>query len=227
MYYILMGDIVDSRKKNVEFLWDKFNLVINSANERYESKILSHLEIKIGDEFQVVLKDINSLLSLINYLDVFLSYYEIKCRFAIGYGEVYGNINIKHANNMMGLGLTSTNELLSNKSLNLKYRFFIQDDMSKSFLLNAIGTLLSSFTEKRTHKQIEYLYYKLIENKSLDEIANLMNVTKRNIYHYEKTSKNELINEIFEMISLSFNSDIMYVEKKYEELFGIKVGKIS
>ena len=58
-YFILMGDIKNSRKMNSKKLSNILNKVINSAENRFKDDLISKLEIKSGDDFQVILKDIN------------------------------------------------------------------------------------------------------------------------------------------------------------------------
>jgi hypothetical protein len=51
-YFILMGDVIDSRKIDSEQLWNNINEVIDKARDKYSSKIISSLEIKVGDELK-------------------------------------------------------------------------------------------------------------------------------------------------------------------------------
>lgn len=222
-HFILMGDIIDSRKINEEQLWIDLNEVINNAKEEFTESIISSLEIKIGDEFQVIMKDINSLLSLLFYLDVYFRYKKINCRFAIGFGEVTGNINNKSAYNMLGMGLTNTNELLNNKKE--KYSFFIQDDIYKTILLNTIGVLLEDVLSNLTTRQVEFLFYKIIQKSNMDELELKMETGQRNLYNYFERSKYNLIKKISIQISSIFTFDEEYLKRKYSNEFKINIGK--
>jgi hypothetical protein len=222
-HFILMGDIIDSRKINEEQLWIDLNDVINNAKEEFNESILSSLEIKIGDEFQVIMKDINSLLSLLLYLDIYFRYKKINCRFAIGFGDVTGDINYKSAYNMLGMGLTNTNELLNNKKE--KYSFFIQDDIYKTILLNTIGILLEDVLSNLTTKQILFLFYKIIQKSNMDELELKMETGQRNLYNYFERSKYNLIKIIFGQISSIFVFDEESLKRKYFNEFKINIGK--
>ncbi|MDA3907595.1 MAG: SatD family protein, partial [Sulfurimonas sp.] len=88
MNYILMGDIIDSREQNSKLLWEYLNEIVEQSNIEFKQYILSPLQIKIGDEFQVVMKDIQSSLKLLYYMNTYLMYKKIESRFVIGYGSI-------------------------------------------------------------------------------------------------------------------------------------------
>lgn len=220
-YFILMGDIVKSRNHDSNNLNKKLNEIISNGNQKFSKSILSHLEITIGDEFQCIMKDIESLLELMYYIDIALSYENINCRFSIGYGEVNGNINKNSAYNIIGTGLTYTHELLNNKDNKNKYRFFIQDDKLKEIALNTIGMLLENIQITITTKQTEYLYYKVVKNYTSEHIESIMEIKQRNIYKYEEKSKNKLINKIFIQICLLFDIKNNNLQKEYYKIHNI------
>ena len=220
-YLILMGDIINSRKYNAKNLNKNLNSIILESNLKYNNFILSKLEITIGDEFQCVMKDISSLLELMYHIDISLSYLKIKCRFAIGYGTVNGNINNLSAYNMLGTGLTYTHELLNNKNNKNKYRFFIQDDIIMEISLNTIGLLLDDIQSNITMKQTEYLYLKIVKDYSYEQIELKMNIKKRNIYRYNHKSKNILIHKIFTQICLLFNIENDKLREEYYKIHNI------
>ena len=197
MNYILMGDVINSRKKDTKILWNDLNEIIKKSNYKYHDFMLSPLEIKSGDEFQVIMKDIQSSLKLLSYLNTYLMYKDIKTRFVIGYGKIESTINSYSENNMLGQGLTETYEVLNNKKDKNKYRFYIENDEKTSILLNSIGNLLTEIEKKITKKQYEYLYNKIVLDYDIDTISNKLNVTSRNIYDLEERSKYKLFQNIF------------------------------
>jgi len=220
-YFILMGDVISSRTHNANILNKDLNMVIENANIVFEKFILSHLEITIGDEFQCVMDDISSILELMYYLDISLLYFNIKCRFAIGYGNIEGNINSSSAYNMLGTGLTYTHELLNNKNNKNKYRFFIQEDIIKEVSLNIIGQLLDDIQSSITEKQIQFLYYKIIKKYNNKEIEIKMNIKERNVYRYNKKSKDKLIREVFTQICLLFRKEDSNLKNQYYKIHRI------
>ncbi|MGD9653598.1 MAG: SatD family protein [Sulfuricurvum sp.] len=198
MQYILMGDVIKSRQKDSELLWNDLNEIVKKANDIFATDILSPLQIKIGDEFQVVMKDIVSTLQLLYYLNIYFTYKNIKVRFAIGYGDIETVINSSSANNMMGKGLTETYEALNDKKDPNRYRFYIQENKKIEIALNGIGLLLSEIEEMKVSlKQSEYLYRKVVLHQEIDEIAKSMQVSERSVYGYEERSKFKLFQKIF------------------------------
>lgn len=201
MQYILMGDVIQSRQKDSELLWNDLNEIVKNANDKFVIDILSPLQIKIGDEFQVVMKNIASMLQLLYYLNVYFTYKSIKVRFAIGYGDIETVINSSSANNMMGKGLTETYEILNDKKDPNRYRFYIQENKNIEIALNSIGLLLSEIEQmKVSQKQSEYLYRKVVLHQEIDQIAESMHVSERSVYGYEKRSHYKLFHKIFASI---------------------------
>lgn len=200
MNYILMGDIINSRKKDTVLLWQDFNEIIKKSNEEYNTFMLSPLEIKIGDEFQVIMKDINSTFSLLYYLNTYLMHKNIKMRFVVGYGEIESAINKDSQNNMLGYGLTQTYEILNKKKKKNRYRFYIQDNEKMTSMLNTIGNLLSEIETRITAKQYQYLYYKIVLKYTIEEIIDTMNVSRSNLYQIERRSNYKLFQETFSSI---------------------------
>lgn len=216
-----MGDIKNSRKMNSKKLSFILNKIIVNAENRFQDNIISKLEIKVGDDFQVILKDIKSLLLMLLYLDISFISEQVECRFALGYGSIYGYISKESHSEMLGAGLTNVNEILNKKDK--KYSFFIEDEISKSILLDTIGLLLEDSLSNLTNKQKEFLYYTTIEDRSFEDIQLLMNVKQRAVYYYAERSKYFLIKNIFEKIVLTFESD----REKLEEIYykGIRLDK--
>ncbi|MCT7581217.1 SatD family protein [Aliarcobacter butzleri] len=212
-YFILMGDIKNSRKENSERLSSIMMEVISHAEQKFNNDRLSKLEIKVGDDFQVVMKDINSLLNILLYLDIYLKKNNIECRFALGYGTISGNINKDGHSEMIGSGLTNVNEILNKKYK--KYSFYIEDEIYKTILLNIIGLLLEDCLSNLTKKQIEFLYHRIVMNKDLNEIEKIMDVKQRAVYDYYKRSKYLLIMNVLEKIELSFMNDSKNLENIY------------
>lgn len=212
-YFILMGDIKNSRKENSERLSNIMMEVISHAEQKFNNDRLSKLEIKVGDDFQVVMKDINSLLNILLYLDIYLKKNNIECRFTLGYGRISGNINKDGHSEMIGSGLTNINEILNKKYK--KYSFYIEDEIYKTILLNIIGLLLEDCLSNLTKKQIEFLYHRIVMNKDLNEIEKIMDVKQRAVYDYYKRSKYFLIMNVLEKIELSFMNDSKILEDIY------------
>ncbi|RXJ78318.1 SatD family protein [Arcobacter sp. F2176] len=212
-YFMLMGDIKDSRKYDQKILSETLNRILIETEENFRDKIITKLEIKVGDDFQVVVKDIKILLSILLYLDIAFMLENIECRFALGYGNIYGNINKTTHSEIMGMGLTNTNEILNKK--NKKYSFYIQNDIDKTILLNTIGMLMEEVFSSFTDKQKIFLKFKVIKNKDLKEIKSLMKTSERSIYYFAERSKYFFIMNVFEQIILSFETNSNKLDQNY------------
>ncbi|KAB7887055.1 SatD family protein [Poseidonibacter ostreae] len=220
-YFILTGDIVGSRKKDSLILWEKLNKIINKADNQFNNLLLSPLQIKKGDEFQVVVQDIESVLSLMYYLDICFLSEDIEARFAIGYGKIESNVNRTSTNNMLGSGLTYTNQILNNKKN--KYSFYIQDDIYKNISLNTIAVLLEDSLSSVTKKQIIYLYKKVVEKMSDEQLLIELDIKERNLYRYEVKSKHKLINDVFLKISQLFMTNEVELKTEYYKKYKIQI----
>jgi hypothetical protein len=220
-YFILAGDIIKSREKDPLVLWNNLNEIINKADKEFDSLLLSPLQIKKGDEFQVVVKDIKSLLSLMYYLEINFLYEEIEIRFAIGYGKIESSINKNSTNNMLGSGLTYTNQILNNKKT--KYSFFIQDDIYKTIFLNTIAIVLEDSLSTITKKQINYLYKKVVKKMTDEELMIELAIKERNLYRYEIKSKFKLIENVFFNITQLFDKDEDELKNYYYKKYKIKI----
>lgn len=216
-YFILMGDIDNSRETDNNILQKKFNKIIDKANIVFEENRLSLLGIKIGDDFQVVMDSIESTLNILYYLDIAFLYENISCKFAIGYGEINGNIKKDSIYNLMGSGLTYTNEILSNKQNKSKFRFYIENDLKIEIALNTLGILLEDINNNLTNKRLEFLYLKVVENLNDNEIEKKLNTKERNIYRYKNESSYNLHQKIFEKVKLLFNLNNQELLNKYLE----------
>src|SRR5665647_1997112 len=92
MYFVIIGDIIDSKKViDRSLLQDKLNSILKKINECFEQEIASNFIITLGDEFQGVLLSSKNLLKIIDLIDFQL--YPVKVRFGIGIGTISTKIN--------------------------------------------------------------------------------------------------------------------------------------
>ena len=95
MYFMLIGDIVNSKKitNRVEIQQNLEN-VLNIINNKYNSFIEKNLTITLGDEFQGAFINFEKILEIIDLIQISMS--PIKIRFGIGYGSLLVNNNDKN-----------------------------------------------------------------------------------------------------------------------------------
>ncbi len=141
MYYILMADIVDSSDYASGPLMGEFKRLVKKVNKEFDEKIKSPLTITLGDEFQGIVKDLDSALEVIFRLEELIVGREagFKLRYVLQYGEVETPIEEKHAHGMLGKGLTEARNRLSElKRTFNRFEFAglaIADQLNKLFVL--------------------------------------------------------------------------------------------
>ena len=96
IYSVINMDIVHSRKiKNRIEVQNIIKNYLKSLSKKYEDKLLTPITITLGDEWQIVLKDISKSYTIITEINEFLDDYSIKTYSGIGIGsistEVYSN----------------------------------------------------------------------------------------------------------------------------------------
>ncbi|TKD66080.1 SatD family protein [Flavobacterium sp. ASW18X] len=171
-YYIIMADVIDSRSitKDKGFM-EAFKSLIKQANSTLSDAILSPLTITLGDEFQGVVANKNTLFALLFYLDEQLLAlgYPFKLRYALVYGEIETPINPKIAHEMYGSGLTRAREgLESLKEMEPHYYVQLQSytDMQLQlslYLYQSIKTgwksseskIISAFLTHKDYKKLQ------------------------------------------------------------------------
>jgi SatD family (SatD) len=115
--YILMADIVSSRKREPEILMTEFRAAVRSANRELADGILSPFTITLGDEFQGVVKTLLDATKTILWLEE-LRYKGIlnsELRYVVNYGDIATPINSVIAYGMNGDGFTEARKLLNDK----------------------------------------------------------------------------------------------------------------
>ena len=125
MNYILMADIVGSRRKKSTQLLAQFHLVVEDANKKFKKHLLSPLTITLGDEFQGIVTDLAASVAVIIYLEEsrVTKGYNFQLRYVLHYGKVETAINKKNAHAMLGKGLTEARQALTALKTDKRNRF--------------------------------------------------------------------------------------------------------
>lgn len=124
--YILMGDVIGSRKYNAQQLRDEFMEVVSSCNEKLKHDIISPYTITLGDEFQGVASSLHGLVKAIFYMEetIIRKSFTFKIRYVAVHGAIDTSINQLVAYTMMGDGLTKAREILTDKGRGVpRFRF--------------------------------------------------------------------------------------------------------
>lgn len=140
LYYIIMGDIITSRKKaDAGKMMSDFRDIINQANKEYASGLLSPLTVTVGDEFQGVAANLDSMVQILFFLEeAFQLQTELDLRYVLHYGRIETEINTKNSYEMYGSGLTFAHEKLENYSRDQgRFSFSIEPDILSDHLQDA------------------------------------------------------------------------------------------
>ncbi len=140
-YFILMGDVVASRRVNARELQRHLKSLVSSCNSDLKSLILSPYTITLGDEFQGIATSLRAIIESIFYFEetCIKKRYHFKLHYVGHYGEIQTPINREIAYEMMGPGLTQARAL----KLGTRLHEEKQDEISNNYFL--LGNLISIF----------------------------------------------------------------------------------
>ncbi len=178
-YWIIMGDIIKSRKTNGQIIAGIFEKLVTYLNEKFRNEILSPLTITLGDEFQGVLQSQKTGIKIILEAEEWLlnENDKIEIRFALNYGQIETEINKKIAHGMLGQGLTETRELL-NLLKNKKDRFWVGKSGKPDKRITNLFILLQSLTAHWKNDQrkiaasfLKYKDYKIVATNMGKDIS--------------------------------------------------------
>jgi hypothetical protein len=118
-HYVLMADVIASRKREPRELMREFQQLTATANKSHSAGILSPLTITLGDEFQGVVESLHDAVKVILELEEsrLRGQFASKLRYVVLYGDIATPVNRNFAHGMMGAGLTRAREELSDKRL--------------------------------------------------------------------------------------------------------------
>lgn len=85
-----MADIIGSQKKDSQKLMNDFKELVKDSNEKFQDFIASPLTITLGDEFQEVLKNIETATKIIIFFEEESIHKKLffKLRYVIKEGEI-------------------------------------------------------------------------------------------------------------------------------------------
>jgi hypothetical protein len=109
LHFILMADIVRSREAPAKALLTGFRKIVDGANTRFRTDILSPLTITLGDEFQGVVKSVEAGLRMMVWLEEekLAAPTPFALRYVFRRGLIETALNRQRAHAMLGPGLTS------------------------------------------------------------------------------------------------------------------------
>ena len=98
-HFILMADVIGSSNMPSQALITEFKKLVKACNSVFAASLESPLTITLGDEFQCVVKDLNSAVKILFYLEE----YCIHNRFNLGHPCFAVFINLFGLSSRVGL----------------------------------------------------------------------------------------------------------------------------
>jgi hypothetical protein len=194
--FILMADIIHSRKADQHQLMKDFRLVTENVNKSNPDLYLSPITITLGDEFQAIAKDLQSAIEILFHLEetkVALNK-DFYLRYVLWEGRIETPINTKIAYGMMGSGLTNARAaLLGLKKTKLRFHIVLQDKKLENAIQNAFLALqwiLDDWNSKRDY----YIVAEFLQTRDYKTVARELDKNNSLIWKREKGLR---INEYF------------------------------
>ncbi len=195
-YPILMADIIDSRKADQTLLLKEFILAVNYINTKWKKEILSPLTITLGDEFQGILKNMESCYKLVFDLEEFIivNSLSIKLRYVMNYGHIETPINKKIAYAMLGNGLTQTREALNIlKSSSNRFMVLTEKTENATKIINDLFFLYGSYLD--SWKLNEYqIISEFLNDKDYKVVADKLDMNRSSTWRRYKSLNIEQYN---------------------------------
>jgi hypothetical protein len=190
--YIVMADIIDSRRQPSKKLMRDFQNVVMSINSKYRKHLLSPLTITLGDEFQGVMKSYDSALGLILEMEeeIVKQGGKFKLRYVLNYGDIETKLNHEIAYGMMGRGLTKSREALEElKDTDVRF-LVILDSATDAEIMNNLFKLYDRVISDWKGKDLDYVKL-FLEDKTYQEVASELGVNLTSAWRRQKSLKME------------------------------------
>jgi len=189
---IIVGDIVNSRKKFNPKEWNYFHQSIEQINEKFSSSVKIPLTIYSGDSFGGICNDINSAIKIVLAIQEYQRFH--KSKIVLIEDEISYGIDKKNFLTLEGPALWKSKNKL--EILKKNPSFFLADLQNelKTVTINTILNLILSI--RNDWNEIEWEVYKLVglEIKQ-KKLAGKLNVSQQYISKIMKTSKLKLVKE--------------------------------
>ncbi len=170
--YILMADVVASRKREPQILIAEFREAVRSVNRELADGILSPFTITLGDEFQGVVKTLLDSTRTILWLEElrYKGMLNSELRYVVNYGDIATPINPIIAYGMIGDGLTEARELLNDKRRGRsRYCFHLKNERL-SMQMQRLFDVLSALT-RAWKPQDASLIFDMINTMNNEEVG--------------------------------------------------------
>lgn len=202
-YYLLIGDVVDSRKiRNREEFQERLRELLEDINRKFKDDIYAQFKILKGvDEFGGVLKEPSNIYEIIKKIHE--NILPKKVRSVLAKGGIDVSLEKKDVEYMDGPVFHRANELMEDlKKSKFYFQLKVSDELIDSAIfgqINALMLLKNDWTEKQFS-----VIQKYQELGSQNKVANEMGITPQAISKSLDRSNYKKIKQIERKLNLQF-----------------------
>lgn len=204
--YVLMADIIESSSYSGNKLMTDFKALVDQVNTKFATNISSPLTITLGDEFQGIIKDLNSAVQVVFAMDELLLKRSInyKLRYVINYGKIDTPINKTSSHEMLGEGLTKARKLLEELKITDAKIVVKGLENKMQVKLNLAFVLYRSLYDD-WHEKDKKSAYDFLQNIDYKELARINKKAVSTMWRKKKSLKIEDFKASKELINLLAN----------------------
>jgi SatD family protein len=169
---------------------DKFKDLTNTVNKIFAKNFLSPLTITLGDEFQGVLRSLQSgTEAIIGFEETIIEKNaDFKLRYILNFGEIRTDLNPIRAYEMLGEGLTTAREQLDSQK-HRDRRFLIRSDAQLTEPINLAFFWYQSLVDGWNVSDYE-LVSAFWEYKDYKKVADFIHKDRSSVWRREKEPEN-------------------------------------
>lgn len=181
-----MGDVTGSRRHPGQIVQTALAAIIATVNEKYSSHILSPLTITLGDEFQGVVDNLDSIVSLILNMESLgrSANLPFRLHYVGVIGDIDTDINPKIAHGMLGDGLSRARDLLTQKKRRAQFQIRSTDPFTDNTLNN--GFSIAEGLTRRWSVADGIIVNAMLEEQSDQRLEGVLSRDRSSIYRRRK-----------------------------------------
>ncbi len=204
-HFILMADVIGSSNMPSQALITEFKKLVKACNSVFAASLESPLTITLGDEFQCVVKDLNSAVKILFYLEEYCIHnrFNFKLRYVLHEGEIDTPINHMIAYEMMGPGLSTARKSLTElKSSKSRFIISIHNLVQNDLLSNAF-VVLNAITQQWNYTRDWSIVSNLLLTNDYKKTASNLGKNRSLIWKRERSLQLESYYSIKKIIQIS------------------------
>lgn len=188
IYYILMGDVVQSSDFQPDQLGRDLKKLVSSANRDLENHTLSPYTVTLGDEFQGVTKSLSSAIETLFYFEEqkLAMNLDFSLHYVLHFGKIETEINPDTSYGMLGEGLTEARKMLTAKKRDRRRFNFSLKKRMLSQQLNRIFVVLDGIAGRWKRDDFS-LILDMIKTENDREVGKKHGKDRSQIYRRRKT----------------------------------------